>query len=319
MTRKATDEIRNDHQLPKGMENMRTYLVLCLLPLLFHSSALAQVGILVSKKSSIMAAPVRGFKSIVSSQVIELNMEGKKSNGEALCKQLKGGNPKVVLAVGKLAAKAAVEHLPGIPLVYCMVMYPKKSGIKGPKVTGVSLNIPMIKQFESFRTVIPNLKKIGLVYSNQTSSTLATEMKKAAGKLGMTLVEKKVADDKGVPNAIRELKGQIQGLYLPPDRKVVNRDAFQFIALFTFENNLPFMAPTSRFVKKGALIALMIDYEDLGKQAGEMTKKILGGKSPASVPIEPPRATIMVLNLKTAKTIGINIPPSLLESSQIIK
>jgi len=137
--------------------------------------------------------------------------------------------------------------------------------------------------------------------------------------MGMTLVEKKVADDKGVPNAIRELKGKIEGLYLPPDRNVVNRDAFQFIALYTFENNLPFMAPTSRFVKKGALIALMIDYEELGKQAGKMAKAIAGGKSPSSIAAEPPKVTILVLNQKTAKTIGINIPPALLGSSQIIK
>jgi len=79
------------------------------------------------------------------------------------------------------------------------------------------------------------------------------------------------------------------------------------------------MAPTSRFVKKGALIALMIDYEDVGKQAGGIAKKILGGKAARTIPVEPPRATILVLNQKTAKTIGINIPPSLLEGSQIIK
>ena len=145
------------------------------------------------------------------------------------------------------------------------------------------------------------------------------EIKKASGSTGIKLVEKKVSSDTEVPQAIRSLKGQIDGLYLPPDRKVTNRDAFQFIALFTFENNVPFMAPTSRFVKKGALIALMIDYEDVGKQAGEIAKKILGGASPASLKPQPPRATVLVLNQKTAKTIGINIPPGILGSSKIIK
>ena len=79
------------------------------------------------------------------------------------------------------------------------------------------------------------------------------------------------------------------------------------------------MAPTGRFVKKGALVALMIDYEEVGKQAGQIAKKILGGASPSSIPPEPPNATILVLNQKTAQTIGINIPPSLLKGSQIIK
>ena len=128
----------------------------------------------------------------------------------------------------------------------------------------------MSRQFQAFKSVVPSLKKVGLVYSDETSSLLAAEMKKASSKSGLMLVEKKVASDKEVPNAIRNLKGQIDGLYLPPDRTVAKRDAFQFIALFTFENNLPFMAPTGRFVKKGALVALMIDYEEVGKQAGKI-------------------------------------------------
>jgi putative ABC transport system substrate-binding protein len=144
-------------------------------------------------------------------------------------------------------------------------------------------------------------------------------MKKASVKSGLTLVEKKVAGDADVPSAVREMKGGIDGLYLPPDKVVAQRDAFQFIALFTFENNLPFMAPSGRFVSKGALVALMIDYEDVGKQAGDIARKIAGGASVSSLPPEPPRATILVLNQKTAQTIGINIPPHLLESSQVVK
>jgi putative ABC transport system substrate-binding protein len=155
-----------------------------------------------------------------------------------------------------------------------------------------------------------------VVYSSDLNASFVKETKTAASKTGLTLVERSVGDDAQVPNAIRELKGQIDGLYLPPDRIVAKHDAFQFIALFTFENNLPFMAPTDRFVKKGALVALMIDFEEVGKQAGQMAKKAAGGTLP---PPEPPEVTILVLNQKTAQTIGINIPPALLQGSMIIK
>jgi len=276
------------------------------------------VGILVSKKSGLYAAPVKGFQSVISGALV-LNMEGKKANGVPHCEKLKAAGVKVVFVVGKKAAKAAIKNLPGIPLVYGMVMKPEKAGIKGKMVTGVSLNVPFVKQFAAFKSVVPNLKKIGIVYSDKTAGSWVSDMKSNAGKSGLTVIEKKVASDKEVPNAIRALKGKIDGLYLPPDRKVTNRDAFQFITLFTFENNLPFMAPTSRFVKKGALIALLIDYENVGKQAGGIVKKIVGGKSPSQIPVEPPNTTILVLNQKTAKTIGINIPPALMGNSQIIK
>lgn len=278
----------------------------------------APAGILIEKTSEMVAAPVAGFKSVIS-DVVELNMEGDAAAGKAHCQKFASSGCKVVFAVGKDAAKIAMTEMGGVPVIFSMVMNPTEAGLKGPNITGVSLDIPMVKQFEAFKSVVPKLKKIGLVYSDETASSLAGEMQKAASKTGLTLSANKIASESDVPNVIRQLKGTIDGLYLPPDRMVAQHDAFQFIALFTFENNLPFMAPTSRFVKKGALVALMIDYEDVGKQAGEMAKKILGGTAASAVPVEPPRATILVLNQKTAETIGINIPPSLLETSQIIK
>ncbi len=279
----------------------------------------AKVGVLISKESAMMTTPVKGISSVLGSDILELNMKGSAATGKMHCQKFKSENCKVIIAIGTPAAKVVLGAGTGIPMVFCMIMNPKKSGISGSSVTGVSLAIPVTKQFEAFKSVVPSLKKIGLVYSSSVGGGLVAEMKKASSKSGFTLVEKKVASDKDVPNAIRSLKGNIDGLYLPPDRTVAKHDAFQFIALFTFENNVPFMAPTSRFVKKGALVALMIDYEEVGKQAAGIARKIKGGSAPSSIKVQPPKATILVLNQKTAETIGINIPPSLNQTSKIIK
>ncbi len=297
----------------------RTLCLTFLVIMTFYLEIPAKVGILISKSSAMMNAPVKGIKSVFSSDVVELNMGGSAATGQAHCAKFKSEGCQVVFAVGSAAAKVAKKELSGIPVVFCMIMNPKKSGLTGGSITGVTMDIPVVKQFEAFKSVVPTLKNIGLVYSDQISASQVSMMKKASSKNGLKLVENKVADEKEIPNAIRSMKGKIDGLYLPPDRKVAKHDAFQFIALFTFENNVPFMAPTSRFVKKGALVALMIDYEEIGKQAAEMGKKIQGGTSVSSIAVQPPKATILVLNQKTAETIGINIPPSLTQSSKIIK
>ena len=276
----------------------------------------ATYGLLIEKPSAIYKAPANGVKGVLGTDILELNMQGKSANAKPHCDKMKADGCKVIVAIGKKAAKGAIKAATGLPIVYAMVMDPAPSGIKGANIGGVSLNVPMVRQFEAFKSTVPALKKVGLVYSSDLNAALVSEMKSAAGKTGLTLVEKKVASDADVPNAIREMQGQIDGLYLPPDRTVAKHDAFQFIALFTFENNLPFMAPTDRFVKKGALIALMIDFEEVGKQAAKMAQKVAGGSSPSA---EPPEVTILVLNQKTASTIGINIPPSLLQGSKIIK
>jgi putative ABC transport system substrate-binding protein len=277
------------------------------------------VGILIEKESSIYAAPVSGAKQVLGAGVTVLSMEGDEAAGKAHCQKLKAEGCKAVIAVGKDAALTASKELAGTPVVFCMVMNPEDLGLAGKAVTGVSLDVPMKEQLKAFKSIIPSLKKVGVVYSSTLSGSYVEEMKKAASSQGITLVEKTVAGDAEVPNAIRSLKGSIEGLYLPPDRIVAKHDAFQFIALFTFENNLPFMAPSDRFVKKGALIALMIDFEDVGKQAAGMAGKIAAGTPVSSLPVEPPNTTILVLNQKTAETIGINIPPSLLQESKIIK
>ncbi len=291
--------------------------ILCLL--FFNTNILGKVGILISKNSAMLNAPVKGIKTVFGDATITLNMEGSAEKGAAHCKKFSSQGCSVVLAIGTAAAKVAKKELAGIPIVFCMIMNVKESGVAGKNITGVSLNIPIDKQFEAFKSVVPTLKKIGLVYSNQISTARVTEMKKASKSKGLVLIEQKVAGESEIPNAIRGMRGKIDGLYLPPDRTVAKHDAFQFIALFTFENNVPFMAPTSRFVKKGALVALMIDYEEIGKQAAALAKRIISGKSVSTIAIQPPEVTILVLNQKTAETIGINIPPSLTQSSKIIK
>jgi putative ABC transport system substrate-binding protein len=280
----------------------------------------ATYGVLVEKASPLFQAPLEGIKSVAGAgEVSEFDMNDDAASGASACVKFKAEGCKVVLAIGKVAAKAAMSSGSGLPIVYCMVMTPEAIGLKGSNITGVSLDVPMVRQFESFKSTVPALKNVGLVYSDDLGASLVKEMKAASVKTGLSLVEKKVASDAEVPAAIRELRGKIDGLYLPPDRVVAKHDAFQFIALFTFENNLPFMAPTDRFVKKGALVALMIDYEEVGKQAFLQAKKIASGTPVSSVPPEPPMVTILVLNQKTAQTIGMNIPPGLLQNSMIIK
>jgi putative ABC transport system substrate-binding protein len=280
----------------------------------------AVFGILIEKTSPLYQAPLEGIKTVVGpGETSEYDMNEDSAAGKTACLRFKSEGCSVILAIGKGAARTAMNSGAGLPVVYCMVMGPDAAGLKGASVTGVSLDVPMSRQFESFKNTVPSLKKVGLVYSDDLGAALVKEMKAASLKTGLSLVEKKVAGDAEVPGAIREMRGKIDGLYLPPDRVVARHDAFQFIALFTFENNLPFMAPTDRFVKKGALVALMIDYEEVGKQAGQLAKKIAAGAAVSSVPPEPPQVTILVLNQKTAQTIGMNIPPALLQGSMIIK
>lgn len=137
--------------------------------ILLGISVFAKIGILLSNSNAMMTAPVIGIKSVFGSEIVELNMENDDASGKAHCRTFKAENCKVVLVIGPEAAKVALKELPDVAVVFCMIMNPERAGIKGNKVTGVSLDIPFTRQFESFKSVVPTLKKIGLVYSDQVS------------------------------------------------------------------------------------------------------------------------------------------------------
>ncbi len=80
------------------------------------------------------------------------------------------------------------------------------------------------------------------------------------------------------------------------------------------------MGPHNGSVKAGALVALTADYRDSGRQAGEITVKILNGKKPSNIAIATPRTVEMVLNLLVASRIGLKVPPSIIDdASEVIE
>jgi putative ABC transport system substrate-binding protein len=79
------------------------------------------------------------------------------------------------------------------------------------------------------------------------------------------------------------------------------------------------MGLSPAFVKAGALMALAVDYQEVGAQCGGLATKILSGESPSSLPIATPQRVVLHVNLKTAETIGLKIPPERLKGAVVLK
>jgi len=93
----------------------------------------------------------------------------------------------------------------------------------------------------------------------------------------------------------------------------------EFIFLYTLRNKLPFMGLSPAFVKAGALMALAVDYQEVGAQCGGLAARILSGESPSSLPVTTPHKAILHINLKTAETIGIKIPAERLKGAVVVR
>lgn len=235
---------------------------------------------------------------------------------EAIADSVRSLHPGAVLTIGSTATGIAQHHLPDAPIVFAGVMYPVLSGfvesIKRPggQVTGASLDIPTEVQFRYFKKIIPDIQRIGVLYTNNTASLIAPARAVARG-MGIELVAIEIADSKQIPQALDSLAVSVQGIWSVADPVLFDPQATRYILLNTLRKNLPFMGFSRYVVESGALFALDFDYKAVGIQAGQIVNRILSGESPGSISVSAADVIWFHYNEKTAQHINVAIPDEL--------
>lgn len=257
-----------------------------------------------------------GFRDRYRGAVDVYDLEGMAP--AALAAKVRAAHPRVVLAIGSKAAAEVARLLPELPLVYCMVLAPEKRGLTGPRMAGVGLEIPAREQLKSFRRVVQDLKRVGVVYNPAKTGDLVKEARAAAAALGVTLVERPVAGTAEVPDAVGALVGRIDGLWLIPDASVVTLDTFKSILLTSLERKLPLMVFSVAFVRAGALMGVVPDYPAIGAVAADLVRQILAGQPPGELGVRAPPSRI-VINASTAARIGVTVDAAVRKDAKIVK
>lgn len=300
--------------------------------LLMATVAEGKVLIVVVKSRDIAPYNIalEGFKRAlkrgrINSNIIEYDMKGELKKGQEIIKEVKAVNPDLILILGSNATQVISSSIKDIPIIFSMVLNPVASGfIKSMQssdnnLTGASMDIPIEMQFEKLRSIIPNLRKIGVLYSPMESKTIIEDASDVAKEMGLVLIAQEVSSEKNVPSALEILfEKRADALWMVADGTVFTTQSSKHILLYTLRNGIPFMGLSLSYVKAGALLALSWDYQDIGRQSGELALRVLSGEEPGQIPITVPRRTSLVLNLKTAKRIGIKIPPSVLTEAEEI-
>ena len=262
---------------------------------------------------------VEGFLSQVKQKPVVFDMNGDDRQGLAMVEQIRSLEPQVVFAVGTKAAKIAKEKFPEFPVIFSMVLNPDRNGVLGPNTTGILLQIPYTRQFQLLKTIMPNVKVVGVLFDPAKTEDNVTLAVQEAQQVGVKLVPVEVASEKDVPSGLRELLAQnIDLLWLTTDSTVLNKDTFAYIVTATLEKNIPLMAYQSSFVRAGAFVALAPSYPGIGEQAGKMATRILQGTKVTDIPIEPPDGNNLALNLKVAGQIGISVKQDVIDLAEIV-
>ena len=215
-----------------------------------------------------------------------------------------------------------------LPVIFVSASDPlrfvKSYASSGNNLTGISnSSLDLIeKRMELLQEIVPGIKRvIVLEISSGTNYEASHRLIWEAGKkLGVDLTGAQAASLEEIKSKISALITRKLGdaVFTPPDIQVTA--AIDEIARQAIKEKLPLIGTNIDTIKKGALATYTADYFELGQQGAIMANKIIKGAKPADLPIELPNKLKLVLNLKTAKAIGLNIPKEiLLRADEVIE
>jgi putative ABC transport system substrate-binding protein len=228
-------------------------------------------------------------------------------------------NVDVIVAPGgaTLAAKQATSV---IPIVFTAASDPVGSGLvaslarPGGNVTGLSVQARDLagKRLELLREVVPRLRRLGVMADANYSAAISElrEVQQQSNKLSLEIVTLEIRAAEDIEPAFVTLQGGVDALYVVADPLVsTNRLRINTLAL---ADKLPTMHGFRELVEGGGLMSYGPDFPDLYARAADFVDKILHGTKPAYIPVEQPMKFELIISAKTAKTLALAIPPTLL-------
>jgi putative tryptophan/tyrosine transport system substrate-binding protein len=250
--------------------------------------------------------------------------DGDYSRFPALTRQALATSPAILLVITIASVRAAQQATQTTPIVFMSTNDPVGAGLidslarPGGNTTGVAsmADDAVPKLVEMLRTALPQARSAAVLINpqNPTSRPIFERVRAAAATVGIDARSIEVTS----PQDLEEKFGP--RAEPGPEAVLVAADAFLNqvagqIAALGIERRIPILGPSRTFAEAGALLSYGAAYSDLIRRSAFHVKRILAGAKPRDLPVEQPTKFELVLNLKTAKALGIALPPSLLATA----
>jgi len=246
--------------------------------------------------------------------------EGRSSRAAEIAAEFVRLKVGVIVVSGTPAILAAKQATSVVPIVFATAGDPVGSGLvaslarPGGNVTGLSLQQTDLasKRLELLREVVPGLRRLAIL-GNVGNPVVVLEMgevQTAAHTLGLEGVTFEIRRAEDIAPAFEALKGRTDAIYVVAEPLVLtNRARIHTLATAA---RLPTIYNSREYVEIGGLISYGPNFPDLYRRAADVVDKILRGAKPADIPVEQPTKFDLIINLTTAKALGLDVPPTLL-------
>jgi putative tryptophan/tyrosine transport system substrate-binding protein len=263
-----------------------------------------------------------------NASIIVRNAEGDPNRLREFAREFARTEVDAILAIGSASLRAAFETTRSLPIVALdLETDPVKAGMvaslnrPGGNVTGVFFDAPQIagKWLQLLRDVLPSINLVGLLYDEHTDHAQMSAAEEAAPTLGVRTVRLPVNAPDDIPRVIERAEESTVGALLIHSSPIFV-DRAKVISTAALKQRLPSIGLFPINARTGALLAYGPDNFALLQDAGEIVAKVLAGSKPADLPIVRPSRFKLVVNLTTARELGIRLSPSfLLIADEIIE
>ena len=299
-----------------------------------QTAKVVKIGWLIGGSTSSQASRLKAIGSLLSALgYVEGNniasefryADSKADRLPALADELVRLKVDVILAAGPPAALAAKNATRTIPIVFYYVAGPVEAGLvdslarPGGNVTGFTVITEVLagKRLELLKETVPKLSRAAVLWNPENSGNALQwkESQLPARGLGLQLHSMEVSSANKFESAFKEAaKARSAGLAMAPDPLFTSN--FKLITGLATKYRLPAIADRGEFVDNGGLMSYGADDAEQNRRVAVMIDKVLKGTKPAEIPVEQPTKFELVINFKTAKTLGLTIPPMVLMRAQ---
>ena len=325
-----------NHNMDRGRRALTTgALALLAVPLIGHAAeavkviAITQIvehpdldrvrqGVLDALRAAGFDAP--GYKIVYESA------QGDIATAVQIARRFVGLDPAVVVAIGTPSAQAVVRATKTISIIFGGIGDPLGAGLvqdlqhPGGNVTGSGALTPVGPQLDILKQLLPVATQIGVLSNPAEANSRAAvdALVKAATQRGYTCRVQSVVSSSDTLTAASDLVGKVDLIYVPTDSTVVS--SMDSVVKVELGSKLPVFTSESGGAARGALAAAGFDWYGIGQDTGAMVARVLWGEKPGDIPVKQATTIALRLNARTARALGITLPPTLLaQAAEVIE
>ncbi|MEA5112737.1 MAG: ABC transporter substrate-binding protein [Geobacteraceae bacterium] len=226
--------------------------------------------------------------------------------------------PDLILAIGTEALRKGKKYQ-HIPLIHLMVLNPHSILHNERNVTGVSMAISPEKQLQAIRKVLPDARRIGVIFDPDKSGAYVKKAMSSARALRMEIRPREVTSPREVADSLHAMKGTVDAIWMIPDTTAITPDTIETMMLFSVRNGIPVCSFSAKYVGAGALMSLDASPFDMGRQAGEMAARILSGARAADLQTAEVEHPVLTVNETVLRKLRLKMSDDVRARARIVR